>query len=245
MICHFINKDNLHIQPIQLFTTIPIDFVIVMSTAFMVDNILTVSGDSAALKNSSVTIDHRSESMTSSSDTESDAMSDIKDSSLCGSPRRVADTMLPLADRDKYQLSESILRTYAMIRQGSGVGTGLGTGSVEDSCCAKCGHFQPDRRSQTSRKLGTCVDEEEDIEMMMDFRCEKCNGREAMSTMLAGRTSESNTVLKDGAMTTIGANGVTKPFLKFSVSAILGDRKECVKVRNGKWLVVGNHLPYK
>lgn len=203
-----------------------------MSTAFMVDNILTVSGDSATLKNTSVAIDHRSESMTSSSDTESDAMSDIKDSSLCGSPRRVADTMLPLADRDKYQLSESLLRTYAMIRQGSGVGSGLmSTGSVEDSCCAKCGHFQPDRRN--CRKLGTCVDEEEDMEMMIDFRCEKCNGREAMSAMMGGRMSESNTVLKDGG--TIGSNGVTKPFLKFSVSAILGDRKECVKVRNGKF----------
>lgn len=198
----------------------------------MVDNILTISGDSATLKSSSVAIDNRSESMTSSSDTESDAMSDIKDSSLCGSPRRVADTMLPLADRDKYQLSESLLRTYAMIRQGSGGGSALGTGSVEDSCCAKCGHFQPDRRTLNRGKLGTCVDEEEDIEMMIEFRCEKCNGREAMSTMLAGRTSDSNTVLKDGG---IGTNGVTKPFLKFSVSAILGDRKECVKVRNGKY----------
>lgn len=141
--------------------------------------------------------------------------------------------MLPMAERDKYKLSESLLRTYAMIRQGSTVGSGLVDAATgEDSCCTKCGSFQPDRRSVNGRK--GCGDDEEDIVMVMDFRCEKCNEREAMSAMLAGRTIESNAMLKDATRTTIGATGVTKPFLKFSVSAILGDRKECVKVRNGK-----------
>lgn len=194
----------------------------------MVDNILTASGDS--VPKNAIAVDHRSESMTStsSSDTESDAMSDIKDS-LCGSPRRVADTLMPsmpFAGREKYQLSESLLRTYAMIRQGS---AGVGLGGMEESCCSKCGHFQTDRRS--AKSLG--VKDEDDI--AMQFRCERCGGRDAMASVLTGRSGEANTILKDGERATIvGASGVTKPILKFSVSAILGDRKECVKVRNGK-----------
>lgn len=49
---------------------------------------------------------------------------------------------------------------------------------------------------------------------------------------------DASTILSEAERTTtIGVVGVTKPILKFSVSAILGDRKECVKVRNGTWLM--------
>ncbi|GAB0096292.1 uncharacterized protein DMENIID0001_117800 [Sergentomyia squamirostris] len=47
-----------------------------------------------------------------------------------------------------------------------------------------------------------------------EFKCDKCGGTEC--------TSDKETILKETA----------KPVLKFSVSAILGDKKDCVKVRN-------------
>lgn len=72
-------------------------------------------------------------------------------------------------------------------------------------CCAKCGYFQFTKKS---------LDDDDHP----DFKCEKCNSCEFHQ--------EKETILKDSV--------VTKPVLKFSVSAILGDRKDCVKVRNGE-----------
>lgn len=150
-----------------------------MSTAFLVDNILNDK-------------DERSESI--SSDTESDTTSDIKDS-VCGSPRN---DHLANGD-DKINISESLLRTYAMIRNS---GHHIG---IDEMCCAKCGHFQISKRGGY-----------EDTDIELDFKCDKCGGLEAINTK--------ETILKDSV----------KPILKFSVSAILGDKKDCVKVRNGK-----------
>uniref|UniRef100_A0A1B0CP80 Uncharacterized protein n=2 Tax=Lutzomyia longipalpis TaxID=7200 RepID=A0A1B0CP80_LUTLO len=48
----------------------------------------------------------------------------------------------------------------------------------------------------------------------VDFKCVKCGAAEFVN--------EKETILKETA----------KPVLKFSVSAILGDKKDCVKVRN-------------
>ncbi|XP_037047901.1 uncharacterized protein LOC119082492 [Bradysia coprophila] len=148
-----------------------------MSTAFLVDNILNDK-------------EERTESL--SSDTESDTTSDIKDS-VCGSPRN---DHLPNGD-DKINISESLLRTYAMIRNS---GHHIG---IDEMCCAKCGHFQITKRGGY-----------EDTDIDLDFKCDKCGGSEAINTK--------ETILKDSV----------KPILKFSVSAILGDKKDCVKVRN-------------
>lgn len=192
-----------------------------MSSAFMVENILTTDIDKDVADHHHHHHNHHHhhqscESMTSSSsDTESDVMSDIKDS-LCGSPRHdpmpATAVRLPLPDKDKLQLSESLLRTYAMIRQSGGQIAGLG-----EMCCGKCGHFQ-----------AAGVEDGDGAEA----KCAKCGGG---CEMLA---KDATTILGDAERTTsiVGA-GVTKPILKFSVSAILGDRKECVKVRNGKNIV--------
>lgn len=193
-------------------------------------------------------------SSSSASDTESDVMSDIKDS-LCGSPRNGQSATPPgrielLADKDKppqLQLSESLLRTYAIIQRQNGVGGGLdgGGGNVNagcqsdggiggglmtsELCCSKCGHYQTIR-------VG-------DLDMdVRSFKCAKCGGCDTLSkdsttTILDHQiTSDRSTIIGGGGGGGIGGGGigVTKPILKFSVSAILGDRKECVKVRNGK-----------
>lgn len=55
----------------------------------------------------------------------------------------------------------------------------------------------------------------------MDFKCDKCDSNEGVISSQKERTT---TILKDNA----------KPILKFSVSAILGDKKECARVRHGK-----------
>lgn len=168
-----------------------------MSTAFMVDNILNDKDD-------------QTESI-SSDGTESD-----KDS-ICGSPHSnhdlsnengiigddiIGNTISGGNPDCKINLSESLLRTYAMIR---GAGGHLGI----EMCCAKCGHFQIAQRSPLT-------DHQTYIDSELDYKCDKCGGVDAINAK--------ETLLKDSA----------KPILKFSVSAILGDRKECVKVRNGK-----------
>lgn len=107
-------------------------------------------------------------------------------------------------------------------------------------CCGKCGHFQFGNK--------TIIDNE----IQYEFKCDKCgscdyikvvhndsnnsvisnsnpllmgNGKTTTTTML---NMESN-ILKDNVVVS------SKPVLKFSVSAILGERKDCVKVRNGKF----------
>lgn len=57
-----------------------------------------------------------------------------------------------------------------------------------------------------------------------DFKCDKCDNNEGVISS----QKETTTILKDNA------KPINKPILKFSVSAILGDKKECARVRHGK-----------
>lgn len=214
-----------------------------MSTAFLVDNILNDKDD-------------RCDSI--ESDTESDATSDLKDS--CGSPGS-GEISLPSHNHHRYRfqydihhlnrrqqqqspsshcvggghggcdentnkinrLSESIFRTYntMMLRNDSVSDEHLDDNSSNciEMCCSKCGHFQ-----QLTKRNGGDDHNEIDI----DFKCDKCECQEGVITTTTTTTTTSTkdtaTILKESA----------KPFLKFSVSAILGDRKECVKARTGK-----------
>ncbi|XP_053664307.1 protein tweety [Anopheles marshallii] len=104
-----------------------------------------------------------------------------------------------------------------------------------DYCCAKCGHCQAelnpgsrasparagDRRSsegEHNNNNGSSKEEsvpDADGGSEYEFRCEKCGFGEYV---IPGK----QTILKESS----------KPVLKFSVSAILGDKKDCVKVRN-------------
>ena len=176
-----------------------------MSTAFLVDNILNDKDD-------------RSESL--SSDTESDATSDLKDS-LCGSPETsdLLHSSPPSSDSSKLNnLSESLLRQYNTMMRNGAVGNvgnpattvvGVGGGHLGiEMCCAKCGHFQIIKRNDPNAY--------DDHDLELDFKCDKCDSHDGVNTK--------ETILKESS----------KPILKFSVSAILGDKKECAKVRNGK-----------
>uniref|UniRef100_A0A182JIY1 Uncharacterized protein n=1 Tax=Anopheles atroparvus TaxID=41427 RepID=A0A182JIY1_ANOAO len=116
-----------------------------------------------------------------------------------------------------------------------------------DFCCAKCGHCQAELNpssSSSSRsspaggggaekraadgesnnnnnnnnnaKNESASEGAGDAGSEFEFKCERCGFGEYV-------TPSKQTMLKESA----------KPVLKFSVSAILGDKKECVKVRNG------------
>lgn len=223
----------------------------IMSTAFLVDNILNDKED-------------RCDSI--ESDTESDATSDLKDS--CGSPGSGSgEISLPNHNhRYRFQydihhhhlhhrqqqspsglsvgggnggcdentkkinrLSESIFRTYntMMLRNDSVSDEHLDDSSSNfiEMCCSKCGHFQ-----QLTKRNGGGGGGGDDghTEIDIDFKCDKCECQEGVLTTTSPTTTTSikdtATILKESA----------KPFLKFSVSAILGDRKECVKARTGK-----------
>uniref|UniRef100_A0A182MK99 Uncharacterized protein n=1 Tax=Anopheles culicifacies TaxID=139723 RepID=A0A182MK99_9DIPT len=111
-----------------------------------------------------------------------------------------------------------------------------------DYCCAKCGHCQAElnpgsRGSPSGAPSGGNGMEKRNSEgehnnnngkeegvpdgdggSEYEFRCEKCGYGEYV---VPGK----QTILKES----------TKPVLKFSVSAILGDKKDCVKVRNVTW----------
>lgn len=213
-----------------------------MSTAFLVDNILNDKED-------------RCDSI--ESDTESDATSDLKDS--CGSPGSGEITLPNHHHHYRFQydihhhhlnrqqqespsshsvgggcdentnkinrLSESIFRTYntMMLRTDSVVSDDHlddSSSNCIEMCCSKCGHFQ----QLTKRNGGD--DGHTDIDI--DFKCDKCECQEGViattTTTTTTSTKDTATLLKESA----------KPILKFSVSAILGDRKECVKTRTGK-----------
>lgn len=143
-----------------------------------------------------------------------DTISDLKDS-LCGSPDNCAmlQTSSPSSD-SKLHLSETLLRTYnTMMRNGTGHHLGI------EMCCTKCGHFQIVKRSGSSAGSGGGGDTAngyDDNDLELDFKCDKCDSHDGVPAK--------DTILKDSA----------KPILKFSVSAILSDKKECAKVRNGK-----------
>lgn len=171
-----------------------------MSTAFLVDNILSDKED-------------RPDSISSSAsdiESEADTTYDLKDS-LCGSPENseMLHATSPTQDT-KIHLSETLLRTYnSMMRNGGVVGGGHHL--TNEMCCTKCGHFQMVKQRSSSDSNGF---DESDAEY--DFKCDKCDSNEGYHAK--------ETILKDSA----------KPILKFSVSAILSDKKECAKVRNGK-----------
>lgn len=128
------------------------------------------------------------------------------------------------------RLSESIFRTYntMMLRNDSVSDDHLDDNSSNciEMCCSKCGHFQ----QLTKRNGGSGDDGHTDIDI--DFKCDKCECQEGVITTTTTAaaaatitsTKDTATLLKESA----------KPILKFSVSAILGDRKECVKTRTGK-----------
>lgn len=194
-----------------------------MSTAFLVDNILNDKED-------------RSDSILS--DSESDATSDLKDS-LCGSPESSENlshhhyhhhihqqTLPSVGDESTTKInhfSETLLRTYnsMMMRNNSATSDHLEDGNFVEMCCSKCGHFQQLSKRSENNGTMTLTDSSDDnnTDIDIDFKCDKCDSSEGVIS-----ARDTNTILKDNS----------KPILKFSVSAILGDKKECVRVRNGK-----------
>uniref|UniRef100_A0A182QTE2 Homeobox domain-containing protein n=1 Tax=Anopheles farauti TaxID=69004 RepID=A0A182QTE2_9DIPT len=152
----------------------------------------------------------------------------------------------------------SIGRRPPTFRGHSAVDDGLPLEQM-DFCCAKCGHCQPElnpgsRASPATGSVGGTdaivtgaekrVTEGEnnnnnnnnrdgkddsvspeggtgEAGSEFEFRCEKCGFGEYV---VPGKQT---TILKEN----------TKPVLKFSVSAILGDKKDCVKVRNDNKII--------
>lgn len=190
-----------------------------MSTAFFVDNILSDK-------------EERSESLISDTE-ESDTVSDIKDS-VCSSPDLCEHRNNNYAYDTKQQpsppssggsderthkitpFSDTIFRTYntMMLRSESVTSDQLDDScNFVEMCCSKCGHFQ-----QLSKRGDTRDDHNTEIDI--DFKCDKCDCNEGV----IASSKETQTLLKESA----------KPILKFSVSAILGDKRECTKSRNGK-----------
>lgn len=70
--------------------------------------------------------------------------------------------------------------------------------------CAKCNCFQLKKQIVS------------DVDMQIELKCEKCGSSDIMPS--------EETII----------NTSSKPILKFSVSAILGDKNDVVKVRNGE-----------
>lgn len=175
-----------------------------MSTAFLVENILS----------------HKEEHDTILSDCESEANSDLKNS-MYDSPRDEIpsrhSSLSSSDERDRERIlvnnteeRQFVNHTFTMI--GASGPSGDRERERVEMCCTKCGNYYPiiNRAHMYTNSDGGVLD---------DFRCEKCGGNGEI------RIEDSKeTILKDNS----------KPVLKFSVSAILGDTKECVRVRNGK-----------
>lgn len=212
-----------------------------MSTAFLVDNILNDK-------------EERSDSIVS--DTESDSTS-----SLCGSPesngnnspahyyhhhhmqQQTISTSVNSANvvraTDKVnEFSETLLQTYnTMMRNSDCITSDDHSDDTSinfiEMCCTKCGHFQQSNKIRNSginstnsgtNDIGmTSVNDfsDDNTDMDIDFKCDKCDSNEGV---ISNQKETTTTILKDN----------TKPILKFSVSAILGDREECARVRHGK-----------
>lgn len=185
-----------------------------MSTAFLVDNILN----------------DKEENIDSIlSDTESETNSDLKDSSICDSPRN--DTILShnssMSSNDDHIIinnditEDQVITTNSyttMIHNGENCNSERKNGNISERtielCCNNCGSFYSilnNNRNHIINYRGA----------NNNFRCDKCGGNNDEI-----RINESKeTILKDNS---------SKPVLKFSVSAILGDNKDGVRVRNGK-----------
>ncbi|XP_055625175.1 putative uncharacterized protein DDB_G0291608 [Toxorhynchites rutilus septentrionalis] len=187
-----------------------------MSTAFMVDSILQEKDvDHCPISHhhpllSGVSADRVcSVASASGSDSEfEEHVSDLKDSnSLCDSPKSFnsCHNVNNSSFSDDEMGPTTVLRSYNHSSNDE-------NNMLMDYCCGKCGHYQSEPNSTHRNGSGgrNCSPGVGDYE----FRCEKCG----FSEFIASK----QTILKEAA----------KPVLKFSVSAILGDKKECVKVRN-------------
>lgn len=75
--------------------------------------------------------------------------------------------------------------------------------------------------------FGVLGSDDNNADIETDFKCDKCDSNEGV---ISSQKETTTTILKDNA----------KPILKFSVSAILGDKKECARVRHGK--CISNNL---
>ncbi|XP_058834274.1 BEACH domain-containing protein lvsD [Topomyia yanbarensis] len=189
-----------------------------MSTAFMVDSILQekdVGHCSLNRLHSSSRISAGGDSSIASvsgSDSEfEEHVSDLKDSnSLCDSPKSFNSCMnvnnSSFSDDELGPTTTTVLRSY------NGPSANDENNMLMDYCCGKCGHYQ----SEPNPVVRNGAHEKNSFSSEGDyvFRCQKCG----FSEFIASK----RTILKEA----------TKPVLKFSVSAILGDKKECVKVRN-------------
>ena len=144
-----------------------------------------------------------------SSDSEDYEEPDQKDTnSLCDSPKSYHQNNSSLSD-DEMNLQIRPFTTMLSDHHTHNL--------MMDYCCGKCGHYQSvlNNNDNIENKLNSnsnCNGNRDDYE----FKCEKCGYNEFLNPK--------ETILKEAA----------KPVLKFSVSAILGDKKDCVKVRNGK-----------
>ncbi|XP_055526957.1 myb-like protein H [Wyeomyia smithii] len=185
-----------------------------MSTAFMVDSILQEKDVEHCAINrlhSSSRISAGGDSSVASvsgSDSEfEEHVSDLKDSnSLCDSPKSFHSSY----HVNNSSFSDDELGPATVLRPYNGPSANDENNMLMDYCCGKCGHYQ----SEPTVRQGAADEKVFCNESDYEFRCQKCG----FSEFIASK----RTILKE----------VTKPVLKFSVSAILGDKKECVKVRN-------------
>lgn len=215
-----------------------------MSTAFLVDNILNDK-------------EERPDSLTT--DTESD-----ETSSLCGTPEsnenispihnyqhREQQTLISGVNSANVvggentsnkvsKFSETLLRTYStMIRNSECITSDDHSDEASinfiEICCTKCGHFQQLNKTRNSNNginngandvcftsVNDCSDDN-NTDMDIDFKCDKCESNEGV---ISNQKETTTTILKDN----------TKPILKFSVSAILGNKEECARVRHGEYI---------
>lgn len=212
-----------------------------MSTAFMVDNILQDKDP-----------DHINDSFTSASDSESEPTSDHKDSICCDSPMYEEDHhhhhhhINPNSqDTDELLQSYTVLRAStnqndemcddeedainnenAMIEDDDDAR--MTDGGPQKLCCGKCGHLQ--------FGVKTIIDNE----IQYEFKCDKCGSCDYNYNIKVMGQNGNNKINATTTTTTTATNllennsSSKQPVLKFSVSAILGERKDCVKVRNGK-----------
>lgn len=184
-----------------------------MSTAFMVDSILQDKDEQTH------------DSFSSGLDTDSDH----KDSVCDSPPPNYHHHRHGSGGPDEFLQSYALLRNHQTMNRnslmdndmGSNDGSGCGDsdgdvqqsgnggdGSITELCCAKCGHFQIGNNK-------TIIDNE----IQYEFKCNKCGCGDYLQ-------SKETIITKDNV----------KPVLKFSVSAILGDRNDFGKVKNGKFI---------
>ncbi|XP_055845274.1 homeobox protein B-H2 [Episyrphus balteatus] len=165
-----------------------------------------------------------------SDDSESESNSDLKDS-ICDSPHNEIlsrnssvssheDNFMNMSSDDHHHHHSFVAgrNSYDMIR----VASSSGHHSEEDGdriemCCNICGNFNQvivDTKNMSNHEL---------LRRENEFKCDKCCGRSLSEIRISNEDDTKETILKDSS---------TKPILKFSVSAILGDTREGVRVRN-------------